>query len=536
MNTIYFPARVCFIAAIIAGLLCGGCKKNRKEEARPEETGVENKGTRAELSADSMFLYAKEVYLWNESLPAYEVFNPRNYVSSDEEAGLTKELFDITRYATYSVTGKPYEYSEDYPDEPKYSYIFNTANANPVAYAVPAKSSVDLEGNGYDFGFQVDLFSMGQGVYNVRVEAVFNGSPAAAAGLKRGDVLTVVNGRQVTTNYTQATVDFLNAALFDAASIQLEVYRASDNKTFNASLNRSSYRSNPVYCDSVYTEGTKKIGYLAYARFSDITNSQASLDQAFSSFAAEGVTDLIVDLRYNGGGYVNTAEYLANLIAPSGVSGSVMYKEYFNAKMQSNSATILKNQPLPDDNGNLQYSNGKLVTYADVDYSVAKNMHYFSKKGPLNNVQKVVFIVTGSTASASELVINSLKPKQNIEVKIVGEKTYGKPVGFFPVRIDKYDVYYSMFESKNSEDQGGYYDGMSPDFTASDGSQYDFGDLRDPSTAGAFNYLVNGSFTAKTAKTSSVSSVKSVQSQKIESFKPAREEFKGMIENRFKMK
>ncbi len=133
------------------------------------------------------------------------------------------------------------------------------------------------------------------------------------------------------------------------------------------------------------------------------------------SLLTDGVADLIIDLRYNGGGFVNTAEYLINLIAPPTVTGT-MFVEYYNKTMQDGKASILKNQPLLDENDQIQYSGGKIVTYADVDYSVTGNTIAFSKKGSLSTVANVVFLVSGNTASASELVINSLKPHLNVKL------------------------------------------------------------------------------------------------------------------------
>ncbi|MNR19988.1 Peptidase family S41 [compost metagenome] len=103
------------------------------------------------------------------------------------------------------------------------------------------------------------------------------------------------------------------------------------------------------------TAGSKKIGYLAYARFGALSTpptlttaaGDVELDAAFTQFANAGVTDLIIDFRYNGGGYVYAAEHLTNLIAPSSVRGT-MFTEYYNSTMQSGNAKILSNQPLLD--------------------------------------------------------------------------------------------------------------------------------------------------------------------------------------------
>ncbi|RXF71009.1 S41 family peptidase [Arcticibacter tournemirensis] len=529
-----FSARLSILVLVIYGIAAAGCKKAKKEEAQPEpEPVVTTKSSRAELSADSMFLYAKEVYLWNDLLPTYEVFNPRQYVNSDEEAGLNNELFAITRYAKNS-----YEYNKSYPNETKYSYIFDTDDANPVSYTLPAKSSVDLEGNGYDFGFYVGLFGT-EASYEVRVLAVYKGSPAEKAGIKRGDVFTSINGIQVTANYTSSVEDFINAALFDASAVTLKVLKNTGISS-DVVLSRTSYKSNPIYRDSVYTSGAKKIGYLAFARFSTLTNAQPALDAAFNKFAVAGVTDLIVDFRYNGGGYVSTAQYLADLIAPSAINSRVMYKEYFNSTLQNGKASILKNQIFLV-NEQPQYQNGKLLTYADLDYSANGNTYNFAKKGSLNNVQNIVFLVSGNTASASELVINSLKPYIT-GIQLIGEQTYGKPVGFFPITIDKYEVYFSMFESKNSEGQGEYYSGMEPNYTlkeisGANDNKYDFGDLSEKLLASAYSYLVNGTYTGVVKKSSvKLSSGSSISGTKMESFSPGREEFKGMIEDRKKTK
>jgi C-terminal processing protease CtpA/Prc len=205
------------------------------------------------------------------------------------------------------------------------------------------------------------------------------------------------------------------------------------------SLLRTKYTSNPVLKDTVLTTANVKVGYLAYARFSTTENSEAVLNAAFAKFSVQNVENLIIDLRYNGGGYVSTARQLINLIAPVSLNGSLMFSETYNSMMQNGQATILKNQPVRDQNNKIIYQNGKMVTYADYSYAKSTNSFNFSKLGNLNNVKKVVFIVGGGTASSSELVINCLKP--HIDVKIVGAQSYGKPVGFFPIRIDKYDVY-----------------------------------------------------------------------------------------------
>lgn len=520
------------------------CKKNKvapAAEPDPVNSGAHTKQVattnRTFLTNDSLFLYAKEVYYWNDALPDYDTFVPRNYGTDYD-----KELFDITRYKLDPGTGKPYEYRTANPTYPKYSYIEDVDDRNPSAIgSVPnSQLSVDLEGNGNDIGiYNVKGLTDDDITYKLYILAVDKNSPADLSGLTRGAYITNINGTSIgsVANYS-AERNLVNSTILnDVNSVSLTGYKANGT-AFSVTLKKTVYKSNPVYNTNVLTVGSKKIGYLAYARFSNEDNSFAALNSAFGDFYTQGVTDLVIDLRYNGGGYINTARQLINLIAPSTATG-VMYKEYFNSTMQNNKATIMKNQPYLDANDKVQYKNGRMMNYFDdVDYSVGGNTYQFSKKGSLAAITNIVFIVTGNTASASELVINSLKPKMN--VKLVGQKTYGKPVGFFPVRIqNKYDVFYSMFETKNSLDQGGYFSGMTPDVTNDqDYGNYDFGNPLEKYIAAAIKILVpTGTTTGVVSRNriESVSATLGANPKMLGGFDQPKE-FIGMIESRPKAK
>jgi len=525
-----FFLTICLLAAFTS------CKKNSPadvvDEDETENTPPAN-GSRAQLTKDSIFLYAKDVYYWNDALPSYEIFNPRKYTQySDELDNYYKELFDITQLKINPATGKPYEYISSTANYPKYSYITDAESHNPpTTSSLPTVSEVSLEGVGTDFGIALTAVSNAGGGYQIFIRYVSKGSPAERNFLNRGDILTEVNGTKLGADFAtdQNTVN----RAFDQSSIRLSG-KKSNGASFTRTLTKMTYFSSPVYKDTVLNIGGKKIGYLSFARFSNPSNASGPLNTSFSRFANEGVTDLVIDLRYNGGGYVSTAEYLANLIAPSSVNGNVMFIEYFNQTMQNGQANILKNQPLLTDNGQVQYANGRLVTYFDVDYSVSENTYRFEKKGSLNSVKNVVFIVTGNTASASELVMNVLKPYVN--VKIAGSTSYGKPVGFFPITIDVYDVYYSMFESKNARGEGGYYQGFNPDVSSADDVTHDFGDPLEAGFAAAIRYFTTGSLTSSVAVTTKVlgkavtlssSAIKDVSKD---------DSFKGMIEEPSRLK
>lgn len=525
---------------VLAALILVSCKKEPVPAPVDKTDPPDATATRMQLTLDSIFLYAKEVYYWNDAIPTKEAFNPRQYTTeSSDLANFNRELFVISQLKENPETGKPYEYvagsNGGNAGYPKYSYIKDKADQNPTSFIASRNiSSVDLEGNGNDMGLALSAIGTNSN-YEVRIRYASPGSPAEKAGLSRGDVINSFNGRSVGTNFP-SEVDYINNAM--AGSSATLVGKKKNGTSFNVTINKAVYKSSPIYKDTVLTSGSKKVGYLAYARFSNTSNSETALKNTFSEFAAAGVTDLVIDLRYNGGGYVHIAELLTNLIAPSSLNGQVMFRERFNATMQTGKATILKNQPLLDANDKVQYENGKIVTYFDIDYSEAKNVHNFAKKGSLNGIQNVVFIVTGNTASASELVINNLKPHMN--VKVIGKRSYGKPIGFFPITIqNKYDVYYSMFTSINSAGQTDYYAGFQPDVDVADDVTKDFGDPTELQLAAALRAIPGTS--TSLAATKSISSI-NINGQKVSSTAlEVREmtpenDFKGMIETRFRLK
>ncbi|WP_316815304.1 S41 family peptidase [Pedobacter nyackensis] len=497
MKSIFWSGKANYIYLLFIILALGACKKSKvtpEPDPVPPSSGPNTKQTpttnRTQLTNDSLFLYAKQVYFWNDALPSYDDFTPRNYGSDFEN-----ELFAITRFKVDPTTSRPYEYRASDPGSPKYSYIDDVANRNPVAVVAKEQARVNLEGDGNDVGILAVRAIKNTSTspdYKLFILAVDKGSPADVEGLTRGAYITNINGVSIgsVANFQTEKNTFDPAIYGDPSSIRINGFKI-DGTPFSTTLTKKSYKSNPIFKTNVLTVGAKKIGYLAYARFSSEENSEAVLDAAFRDFVSQSVTDLVIDLRYNGGGYVDMAEHLVNLIAPSTATG-VMYKEYYNSTMQNRQATILKNQPLLDANDKVRYaSNGRMLNYFDdIDYTLARNTYSFGKVGALTGVTNIVFIVSGNTASASELVINSLKPKMN--VKLVGLQTYGKPVGFFPIRIqNKYDVFYSMFETKNSLDQGGYYSGMTPNVILDeDYGDRDFGDPAEALLAASIDVLV----------------------------------------------
>jgi hypothetical protein len=228
----------------------------------------------------------------------------------------------------------------------------------------------------------------------------------------------------------------------------------------------------------VFNSGGKKVGYLVFNQiFAE--PSRKELTDAFAYYQSQGINELIVDLRYNRGGSTDTQDTLANFIAPTSSNGKMMYKYVFNTTLQQNKHQLIR----------------KKLGLGDV-FQEANNTVNFKKAGGIN-LSRVFFIVSESTASASELLINNLRPYMT--VKLLGDTTYGKPVGFFPIPIFNYAIYPISFKTVNSAGSADYYSGFAPDALTADGVNKDWGDLSEPSLSSALNYINTGSFRMSSA-------------------------------------
>lgn len=454
------------VQLLFLSLLWFACKKDKQTD--PPTPPAE--GTREQLTTDSLYLYAKQIYLWYDAIPAIDVFKPRQYATGGNVlSNYQRELYAITQFKTNPVTGEAYEYS-GIPGHPKYSFITEESLSGG------RQGAIDLSDKGEDLG--LGLSASGS---EVRIRIVYPASPAANAGLTRGMKVTSINGTPVNSS----SGAFIENAL-NGSNVTMTVEKVAGVPQL-VNLTKKQYTSSAVLKTTILTAGTQKVGYIAYGRFSLYNVTKAAIDQSFSTFVTAGVTSLIVDLRYNGGGYTESAEYLVNQIAPNSLDGKVMYTEYFNDLMQKGQVPILKEQLYRNAAGEPVMWNGHWATYADLDYSVSANTFKFTSDGSLNSVKQVVFIVSGNTASASELVINSLRPY--MPVKLVGATTYGKPVGFFGIKIDKYTVYMSNFYMKNASGDGDYFHGMNVDIPAEDDVRHDFGDEGETCVMSALNFI-----------------------------------------------
>lgn len=505
-----------FNLALTLLILVSACKKNSTEPDTTDDTDniPPTSGTREELTKDSIYLYAKGTYFWNEVLPSYKDFNPRQYTSSDEAV-----LNAFTGLKINPTTGQPID---------KYSFLDDGTLAD------------ELGGSGGDFGFSVFFNSQ----EDLRIKYVYANSPAGRAGLKRGYRITKINNSTNINSDSDASLDFIVDAVFGSESVTMTVLKP-DNSSQEVTINTGFYSINPVLYSNVYTVGSKKVGYFVFNSFT--TNAAERINTLFSDFAAAGVTEVIIDLRYNGGGSVATADTLVDYMAPASQAGNTMYTTYWTKTMQNGQADVLKNQPYYNSEGQLDPDtrghNGKFLTYFDFNYSPENNIEKFQKAGTAN-ITRAYFLVTGSTASASELVINNLKPV--MDVKLIGRKTYGKPVGFFELVINRDNatgygrpsMYIPQFQTKNSQNEGDYFDGIPVDREEIDDVTKEFGDPTERYLALALNYVQTGAF-AVSNKIPKLASTKPLLSKtQADHITTHLDEgkFKGMIETPRKLK
>lgn len=389
---------------------------------------------------DSMFFLFKDQYLWQDAIPDSATFKPNSYSDLEDMMEALKGY--------KKDGGKALD---------KYSFLDKGAVEGQIGGGVAGDFGLDIGYNKEDD--------------DLRVVYVYEGSPAYQKGIRRTWRITAVNGDaniayDPNSDDGGPNVERVGEAVYGSNNVTL-TFKKTDGTSATIDLAVANYNINPVLYSNVLNLGSRKVGYFVFNQFIDKAKTQAKVDAVFDDFISKNITDLVVDLRYNGGGSVETAEYLANLIAPASVGSnkkSVMYKETFNAKItahQYSNYLAKKMLPPPDHD----YSYGDLF-----DFYVDNATAYFSKAKSLN-LSKVVFIGSQSTASASELLINVLKPY--MDVKLVGRQTFGKPVGFINVPVGGWDMYAVSIQSKNSQGEGDYFNGIAINDSPSEVYKYE---------------------------------------------------------------
>ena len=250
----------------------------------------------------------------------------------------------------------------------------------------------------YGFDFKLYYWDSSQKEVCLVVTLAYPGSPAEEAGIKRGDVFRKINGTTLTPdNYRSLVYD----SFLYAPSCKL-----TDDSGKEVSLTAVEMYENPVLVTKVFEAGGKKVGYLFFNRFT--LAACDDLVKAGKYFCEEGIEDLILDMRYNGGGYVLTETLLASMLAPweeveaGSVFETAVYNDILSEAFGEDKSTFVK----------------------EVNYTSGGEKHTVSVTGANPGIKHLYAILTGDSASASESILVGLMPY--LDVKIFGQQSYGK--------------------------------------------------------------------------------------------------------------
>lgn len=348
----------------------------------------------------------------------------------------------------------------------RFSVIFNDYTVLEGLLQGTAKS------NGVDYGLRYKPGSTTE-IYGW-VRYILPNSDASSKNIQRGSIFYAVNGTPLTSNNYRDLLNLenytLNLANYNAGNIM------PNGETVE--LSKATYTENPVFQSNVVEIEDKKIGYLMYNGF--YSGFENQLNQAFGQLKSQGITHLVLDLRYNSGGSVDTATRLASMITGQ-FNTEIFAKQHWNAKVEA--------------------------YYNDTNPSALVNRftNVINNGSLINslNLTKVYIISSGSTASASELVINGLKPY--INVVQIGTTTVGKNVG----SVTLYDSPTFGKEDKNPNHKyamqpivlritdkngfGDYVNGLEPTIEQAEdlANLGVIGDQNEPLFNTAINYILN---------------------------------------------
>lgn len=434
-------------------------------------TGVDSQGQafpdRAGSLAQELFWlrsWTNQTYLWNTEVTDR---NPATY--SDRVA-----YFNVLKTNATTTSGLPKD---------RFHFSMNTAEYLAEVTSAPSAS----------YGAEFAIFASTP-PRDVRVLYTTAGTPATALDggtpkLARGARILTIDGVDVINGgTTQAQIDTLNNGLFPRTAGESHTLRVryADNSERNVTLTSASLVEQPVNRQSVITTPGGKVGYILLNTFSPYSTEKGLAD-AIAALQADGVNDLVLDLRYNGGGLLAIASQLSYMVAgPAQTNGHVFERLRFNAAAgNANPVTGGANSATPF------YSTG-------LGFSVSNG----AALGTLN-LPRVFILSTSRTCSASESVINGLRGI-DVEVVLIGSTSCGKPFGFYPEDNCGQTYFSIQFQGVNDKGFGDYPDGFTPSNWSSanavqvsgcavaDDFSHDLGDASEAMLAAALGFKANG--------------------------------------------
>lgn len=395
------------LSSLISCLALAGCGSDSGETIAPIVDQCSARG-----QVENFYAYMQENYLWNEDMPAN--VNPDNY----------NNIYDLLEALVVP--------------EDRYSFILTEDEYQ--------SRFVDAEYAGFGFSSRLTLED------RVFINYVYADSPAEIAGMKRSDELTHINGESVQTLIQQNRYQEALGGAETGVSVEL-TWQDIDGVSYTDVLTKEIVETNTVLATERFLIDGKEVGY--YVLNSFINRTGDDLNSAYDQLV--GVDELVIDLRYNGGGLTRYANQASTQAAGDTVIGEVFTKYLFNAN--NSDSNFIEQFQLYDGIEQL-------------------------------NLNRVYVLTTGASCSSSELIINSLDPF--VDVIVVGQPTCGKPVGQIPELLCDKRAFVVNFETVNAIDEGRYYDGLAPNCSAEDILVGDWGDENDPMLQAAAYHMTYG--------------------------------------------
>ena len=406
------------IVFLSSALLVAGCGSSGSDSTNggSQPTACSNDGQK-QFVLDALY----DWYLWNDLLP--------DNISIADYASPESLVFEVTTgFGPQDALGNPID---------RWSSVGSLA----------ADQQYFGEGKYEGFGF-----SWREEGGAMRMTGVFADSPADLGGIERGQTVITLNNR---TYADIVANEGINAFFDNNATVTFEMQRL-DATSFSADVTKAIVTITPIpqWRTIDIGPGAPPVGYMEFRSF--ISTADAVFDQVFADFIAAGVRDVVIDLRYNGGGLVATAELLGDYLGGFANDGLVFSRTEFNA-----------------------------------DRAAANNTTaFFSRRGNSIDISRFIVIASASTASASELVTNSLIPYA--DVWIVGDNTYGKPVGQVGIEFCEKILRPTSFRTANADGDGDYFGGLPVDCPAADVLDIPVGADNDPNIVAAVSISETG--------------------------------------------
>lgn len=390
--------------------------------------------------------WSDQYYLWYKEIPASNMASFTNAL----------DYFKVLKTTALTASGQAKD---------KFHFTYPTAEWEALSNA------------GEDVGYGV-TWSRNTGPNLPRTwlaTAVEPGSPGAAAGIQRGDMLTMVDGVDFINSGDKASVDRINDGLFpDTAGEQHTLTVQRGAAVFTMPMTSAVVSAASVKNTQVFDTPTGKVGYLTFDSHNAVAEQQ--LIDAFNQFKSAGVTDLVLDMRYNGGGLLYVASELAYMIAGPAGNGKVFERPAYNDKV--------------GDQGAINFLSTAYGFPAPHPATAGAALPYLGLK-------RVTVITTPGTCSASEAVINGLRGI-DVEVNLIGGQTCGKPYGFTPLPNCGTTYFSIEFQGVNAKGFGDYADGMAPTCNVADDLSHAVGDPAEGLLAAALKYQATNACPAGT--------------------------------------